>query len=83
MKNVPGDKMVVLGLVTTKTTRRETPAELKQRIEEASALVPLERLALSPQCGFATSVIGNRITVDDQKRKLRVICETAREVWGR
>ncbi len=82
MKDVPGDKMVVLGLVTTKTPRRETPTELKQRIEEASALVPLERLALSPQCGFATSVIGNRITVEDQKRKLRVICETAREVWG-
>ena len=75
--------MVVLGLVTTKTPRRETSAELKRRIEEASALVPLERLALSPQCGFATSVIGNRITVEDQKRKLRVICETAREVWGR
>ena len=75
--------MVVLGLVTTKTPRWETPTELKQRIEEASALVPLERLALSPQCGFATSVIGNRITVEDQKRKLRVICETAREVWGR
>ena len=74
--------MVVLGLVTTKTPRRETPTELKHRIEEASALVPLERLALSPQCGFATSVIGNRITVEDQKRKLRVICETAREVWG-
>ena len=83
MKDVPGDKMVVLGLVTTKTPRRETPTHLKQRIEEASALVPLERLALSPQCGFATSVIGNRITVEDQKRKLRVICETAREVWGR
>jgi len=83
LKDVPGDKMVVLGLVTTKTPRLETPAELKRRIEEASALVPLERLALSPQCGFATSVIGNRITVEDQKRKLRVICETAREVWGR
>ncbi len=82
MKDVPGDKMVVLGLVTTKTPRLETPTELKQRIEEASALVPLERLALSPQCGFATSVIGNRITVEDQKRKLRVICETAKEVWG-
>ncbi len=83
MKDVPGDKMVVLGLVTTKTPRLETPTQLKQRIEEASALVPLERLALSPQCGFATSVIGNRITVEDQKRKLRVICETAKEVWGR
>ncbi len=73
--------MVVLGLVTTKTPRRETSTELKQRIEEASVLVPLERLALSPQCGFATSVIGNRITVEDQKRKLRLICETAKEVW--
>ena len=83
MQNVPGDKMVVLGLVTTKTPRLETPTELKRRIEEASALVPLERLALSPQCGFATSVIGNRITVEDQKRKLRVICDTAKEVWGR
>ncbi len=83
MQDVPGDKMVVLGLVTTKTPRRETPTELKRRIAEASALVPLERLALSPQCGFATSVIGNRITVEDQKRKLRVICETAKEVWGR
>ncbi len=83
LNDVPDDKMVVLGLVTTKTPRRETPTELKQRIEEASALVPLERLALSPQCGFATSVIGNRITVEDQKRKLRVICETAKEVWGR
>ena len=82
MKDVPSDKMVVLGLVTTKTARRETTTELKRRIEEASALVPLERLALSPQCGFATSVIGNRITIEDQKRKLRVICETAREVWG-
>ncbi len=75
--------MVVLGLVTTKTPRRETSTELKQRIEEASVLVRLERLALSPQCGFATSVIGNRITVEDQKRKLRLICETAKEVWGR
>mgnify|MGYP000636354598 CR=1 FL=1 len=79
----PATRWWWLGLVTTKTPRRETTAELKQRIEEASALVPLERLALSPQCGFATSVIGNRITVEDQKRKLRVICETAREVWGR
>ncbi len=82
LNDVPDDKMVVLGLVTTKTPRRETTAELKQRIAEASALVPLERLALSPQCGFATSIIGNRITVEDQKRKLRVICETAKEVWG-
>ena len=66
----------------TKSPRHETPRELKRRIAEASAFVPLERLALGPQCGFATSVIGNRITVEDQKRKLRVICETADDVWG-
>ena len=83
LRDVPDDKMVVLGLVTTKSPRHETHGELKRRIEEASAFVPLERLALGPQCGFATSVIGNRIAVEDQKRKLRVICETAGEVWGR
>lgn len=82
LKHIPDDKMVVLGLVTTKTPRRETPAELARRIEEASAFVELERLALGPQCGFATSVIGNRITVEDQARKLHVICDTARDVWG-
>ncbi len=82
LRDVPDDKMVVLGLVTTKTPRRETREQLRRRIEEASAFVGLERLALGPQCGFATSVIGNRITVEDQKRKLRVICETADDVWG-
>ena len=82
LRDVPDDKMVVLGLVTTKTPRRETREQLRRQIEEASAFVGLERLALGPQCGFATSVIGNRITVEDQKRKLRVICETADDVWG-
>ncbi len=82
LRDVPDDKMVVLGLVTTKSPRHETPRELKRRIEEASAFVPLDRLALGPQCGFATSVIGNRLAVEDQQRKLRVICETAGEVWG-
>ena len=83
LRDVPDDKMVVLGLVSTKSPRHETHRELKRRIEQASAFVPLERLALSPQCGFATSVIGNRIAVGDQKRKLSMVCETAAEVWGR
>lgn len=82
LKDVPDDKMVVLGLVTTKTPRRETVADLSDRIEEASQFVSLERLALSPQCGFSTSVVGNAITVDDEASKLRVIAETARSVWG-
>ncbi len=79
---VPEDKIVVLGLVTTKTPRRETVDELAARIEEASRFVPLERLALSPQCGFATSVVGNAISEDDERGKLRTIAETARAVWG-
>ncbi|HEX4992876.1 MAG TPA: methionine synthase, partial [Rubrobacteraceae bacterium] len=72
----------VLGLVTTKTGRRETPEELETRIREASNFVPLERLALSPQCGFATSIIGNALSVEDEERKLRTIAETAERVWG-
>lgn len=82
LKEVPDDKVAVLGLVTTKTPRRETRAELTARIKEASRFIPLERLALSPQCGFATSIIGNRITVADEKSKLGVVVETARAVWG-
>jgi methionine synthase II (cobalamin-independent) len=72
----------VLGLVTTKTPRRETVAELAARIREAARMVPLERLALSPQCGFATSVVGNAVSVDDERAKLKTIAETAAEVWG-
>jgi 5-methyltetrahydropteroyltriglutamate--homocysteine methyltransferase len=79
---LPEDKIAVLGLVTTKTPRRETVTELAARIAEASAFCPLERLALSPQCGFATSVLGNALTVDDQRAKLATIAETARHVWG-
>jgi methionine synthase II (cobalamin-independent) len=79
---VPDGKVVVLGLVTTKTPRRETTEELAGRIEEASRFVPLERLALSPQCGFATSVVGNAISEDDELAKLRTIAATAKAVWG-
>ena len=79
---VPDDKMIVLGLVTTKTGRRETVEELVARIRQASEVVGLERLALSPQCGFATSVLGNALTVEDEKAKLRTIAETAAAVWS-
>jgi 5-methyltetrahydropteroyltriglutamate--homocysteine methyltransferase len=82
LREVPGDKMVVLGLVTTKSARHETVSDLAARIREASRFVALDRLALSPQCGFATSIGGNALGPEDQRRKLRTICETAREVWG-
>ena len=82
LREVPDDKIAVLGLVTTKTTRRETVEELAARIQEAGQYLPLERLALSPQCGFSTSILGNQITVEDEKYKLGVIVETARRVWG-
>jgi 5-methyltetrahydropteroyltriglutamate--homocysteine methyltransferase len=78
---VPSDKMAILGLVTTKTPRRETVAELTERIHEAARHMDLERLGLSPQCGFATSIIGNSISVDDEVHKLTTIAETARAVW--
>jgi 5-methyltetrahydropteroyltriglutamate--homocysteine methyltransferase len=78
---VPDDKIVVLGLVTTKTPRVETVDFLKARINTAARFVPLDRLALSPQCGFATSIGGNAITLEAQSRKLRVLAEAALEIW--
>lgn len=82
LQDVPDDKMVVLGLVTTKSPRRETVEGLSERIEEAANYFPREQLALSPQCGFATSVVGNALTVEDEAYKLRTIVETAGAVWG-
>lgn len=82
LRAVPDDKMVVLGLVTTKNPRRETQAELTASIKQASRFIALDRLALSPQCGFSTSIIGNRISMDDEKYKLRLIVETASAIWG-
>lgn len=79
---VPEDRTVVLGLVTTKTPRHETTEELEARIREASEHVPLERMAISPQCGFSTSIVGNAVTVEDQERKLKTIVETAEKLWG-
>ncbi len=77
----PG-KRVVLGLVSTKTPKLESKDELKRRIDEAAKFVPLDRLCLSPQCGFASSHFGNELTEDDQKRKLALVVEVADEVWG-
>ena len=81
LSDVSDDKMVVLGLVTTKYPRNETQQELTARITEASRFVRLERLALSPQCGFSTSIVGNRISVEDETRKLRLVVETTKAVW--
>jgi 5-methyltetrahydropteroyltriglutamate--homocysteine methyltransferase len=82
LRNVPEDKMVVLGLVTTKSSRRETVAELRERIDDAARVINIERLSLSTQCGFASSIVGNAVTVDDERSKLRTIAETAAAVWG-
>ncbi len=82
LQHVPEDRFVVLGLVTTKKPRLESADELRRRIAEAARYVPLERLALSPQCGFASTMEGNRISPDDQRRKLELVASVAREVWG-
>jgi 5-methyltetrahydropteroyltriglutamate--homocysteine methyltransferase len=82
LRLVPKGKTVVLGLVTTKLPELESKDELKRRIDEAARYVPLEQLALSPQCGFSSTVEGNKVTLDDQIGKLRLVVETAREVWG-
>ena len=81
LRFVPKGKIVVLGLITTKTGRVETVDELARRIGEASRFVPLDQLALSPQCGFASGIAGNLLTEDEQWRKLDVMLETARKVW--
>jgi len=81
LAEAPDDKMVVLGLVTTKSPRLETSEGLAARVREAARYVPLERLAVSPQCGFSTSIVGNALSVEDQRRKLEVMCATARELW--
>jgi 5-methyltetrahydropteroyltriglutamate--homocysteine methyltransferase len=82
LRFVPKGKMVVLGLVTTKRPVLESKDELKRRIEEAARYVPMEQLCLSPQCGFSSTVEGNLLSYDDQVAKLRLVVETAREVWG-
>ncbi len=75
-------KIAVLGLVTSKRAEIESKDDIKRRIDEAAKVLPLAQLALSPQCGFASTIKGNRLTVDDEKRKLSLVVETAKEVWG-
>jgi 5-methyltetrahydropteroyltriglutamate--homocysteine methyltransferase len=82
LRHVPEDRTVVLGLITSKKPRLESKDELKQRIEDASQYVPLERLALSSQCGFASTEEGNLLTPEEQAAKLRLVSGTAQEVWG-
>jgi 5-methyltetrahydropteroyltriglutamate--homocysteine methyltransferase len=82
LRFVPRGKTVVLGLVSSKIPRLENPDELAKRIDEASQYVALEDLALSPQCGFASTAEGNLLTEEDQWAKLQLVTETVRRVWG-
>ncbi len=82
LRFVPRGKTVVLGLVTTKKPQLEPQEALARRIDEASRYVPVEDLAISPQCGFASVAAGNRLSLDDQRRKLELVAATARKVWG-
>jgi 5-methyltetrahydropteroyltriglutamate--homocysteine methyltransferase len=82
LRQVPEDRTVVLGLVSSKKPALETKSELKQRIDSAAKFVSLDRLALSPQCGFASTMEGNLVTQEHQELKLKLVVDTAREVWG-
>ncbi|HUP36317.1 MAG TPA: cobalamin-independent methionine synthase II family protein [Candidatus Limnocylindria bacterium] len=81
LRAMPEDRTVVLGLVTTKLPRLESVAELRARVDEAARYLPLDRLALSPQCGFASTMEGNRISPDEQQAKLERVAQTARLIW--
>ena len=83
LAHVPDDRLVVLGLVSTKKPRLESVDELRGRIADAARVVPLDRLAVSPQCGFASTSEGNRLSPDDQRHKLEVVAAAARAVWPR
>ncbi len=82
LKFVPDDRTVVLGLVSSKTPRMESSEDLKARIAEAAKIVPLDRLALSPQCGFASTHEGNALSAAEQQRKLELVASVAHEVWS-
>jgi 5-methyltetrahydropteroyltriglutamate--homocysteine methyltransferase len=81
LRFLPKDKVVVLGLVSTKVPQLESIDELRRRVDAAAKYVPLERLAISPQCGFASDVVGNLLSEDDQRRKLELVVEAARKIW--
>lgn len=82
LRFMPDDKIAVLGLVTTKVGRLESPDELKRRVDEAAQYMPIENMALSPQCGFSSTVHGNKITEDQQWAKLELVVHTAQDIWG-
>jgi 5-methyltetrahydropteroyltriglutamate--homocysteine methyltransferase len=82
LRYMPKGKKLILGLVTSKTGELENPDDLKHRIDEASKLVPLDQLGISPQCGFSSTVLGNKLTIRDQIAKLELIVRVAKEVWG-
>ncbi len=82
LRFVPRGKMVVLGVITSKRSELETKDFVKRRIEEASNFVPLDQICLSPQCGFSSTVDGNALTMEQQSAKLRLVVETAKEIWG-
>ena len=82
LRFVPGHKSVVLGLVSTKVPELEDKTALRRRLDEATKFVALERLAVSPQCGFASLDTGNPVTIEAQSRKLELVCELARDIWG-
>jgi 5-methyltetrahydropteroyltriglutamate--homocysteine methyltransferase len=82
LRFLPKGKIAVLGLVTTKSPKMESKDELKRRLDAASRHAPIEQLALSPQCGFSSGIGGNAMTIDDEIKKLSLVVETAREVWG-
>jgi 5-methyltetrahydropteroyltriglutamate--homocysteine methyltransferase len=82
LRYVPKDKVVVLGLISTKVRELEPLDELRRRVDAAAKYVPLDRLAISPQCGFASDVVGNLVSEDDQKRKLELVVEAGRKIWN-
>jgi 5-methyltetrahydropteroyltriglutamate--homocysteine methyltransferase len=81
LADVPEDKFVVLGLITTKKGRLESLEVLKRRVAEASRYVDRQRLGISPQCGFASSIIGNTLSAEEQQRKLELVVKAAAIIW--
>jgi 5-methyltetrahydropteroyltriglutamate--homocysteine methyltransferase len=81
LRDVPDDKFVVLGLITTKKPELESLDLIEQRVTEAQRYISRDRLGLSPQCGFASSIIGNRLSAEDQRRKLAFLVNAARSLW--
>lgn len=82
LRYMPKGKKLILGLVTSKSGALEDPDDLKRRIDEAAKLVPLDQLGISPQCGFSSTVLGNKLTIDDEVAKLRLVVQVAKDVWG-